>query len=257
MTKFMSCLKRNTAEIFAAFVFLSVNACAQTAPSPINTDRPAFADSSVVVPLHSLQIENGFLNTLSSGQQSFDLPETLLRFGLFDKTELRLTVPDYYYDLPASGWSDTVLGVKQQLGPIHGFDVSVVISLSFPTGSRGITSHGYDPSIQLPWSHSLSKNWTAAGMLSVYWPTQGASRNTNGQVTLLFDRQLTMPWDGFVEYVGDFPERGGPQHILHFGTSYKLTLNQQVDFHFGFGLSSAAPTHFIGVGYSILARKIR
>jgi hypothetical protein len=248
--------------IFAGLVLLGVSACGQSAPSPINTDRPAFADSSVVVPVHSLQVENGFLNTLSSGQQSFDLPESLLRFGLFDKTELRLAVPDYYYDLPsgnvlASGWSDTVVGVKQQLGPVHGFDVSVVVSLSFPTGSRGLTSHGYDPSIQLPWSHSLSKNWTAAGMLSVYWPTEGASRNTNGQMTLLFDRQLSKPWDGFVEYAGDFPERAGPQHILHFGTSYKLTMNQQVDFHCGFGLSAAAPSHFLGVGYSILARKVR
>ena len=58
------------------------------------------------------------------------------------------------------------------------------------------------------------------------------------------------PCDAFVEYAGDFPERGGPRHLLHFGTSYKLGLNQQLDLHVGVGLSPAAVDHFIGVGYS-------
>jgi hypothetical protein len=49
----------------------------QNSPAPINTDRPAFTDSSVIVPKVSLQIENGFLETTTLGQQSFDFPETL------------------------------------------------------------------------------------------------------------------------------------------------------------------------------------
>ena len=224
------------------------------APSPINTDRPAFADSSVVVPKQSLQFENGFLDTGTSGKTTYDFPETQMRYGLTDKTELRLALPDDFQG-PASGWSDLAIGIKQQLGPIGGFDVSVVVALSFPTGSKSISSHGYDPSIQLPWSHKLSANWTTAGMFSIYWPTQGTSRNTTGQATLLFDRQLTSPWDAFVEYGGEFSEHGGPQHILHFGTAYKLTPHQQVDIHGGVGLSAASPDHFIGVGYSFILQK--
>jgi hypothetical protein len=221
----------------------------------INTDRPAFADSSVVVPKGSLQIENGFLETGVDSQQTLDFPETQLRFGLFDKTELRFSVPDYYGHDGFSftnGWSDTAAGVKQQLGPIHGFDVSVVLTLSFPSGSKFESSHGYDPSVQVPWSRKVSANWTAGGMLSVYWPTVGSSRNTTGQATFLFDRQLTGPWDAFAEYVGDFPKLGGPVHLLHLGTAYKLTPHQQVDLHGGWGLSNAAPDHLIGFGYSIL-----
>jgi hypothetical protein len=170
---------------------------------------------------------------------------------------LRFSIPDYYQNFLfapgfGSGWGDSMAGVKQQLGPIRGFDLSIVIALSFPTGGHSASSHGYDPEVQLPWSRKLSANWTTAGMLSVYWPTQGQSRNTTGQATLLFDRQLTAPWDAFVEYAGNFPQRGGPAHILHFGTAYKLTPHQQIDFHGGAGLSSAAPDYFIGFGYSIL-----
>jgi len=87
-------------------------------------------------------------------------------------------------------------------------------------------------------------------MFSVYWPTQSRTRNVTGETTFLLDRQLTKPWDAFVEYVGDFPEVGGPRHLLHFGTAVKIAPQQQIDFHVGVGLSSAAVDHLIGVGYS-------
>jgi hypothetical protein len=224
------------------------------APSPIATDRPAVADSSVVVPFGSVQVENGFLDTRSQGQNVFDAPESLVRVGVARRTEFRLTVPDYFENFTvgssASGFSDLSLGLKQQLGPVRGFDVSVVAYLSFPTGSAAVSTGGYDPAVQVPWSRTVSANWTAAGMFSVYWPTQGQTRNVTGEATLLFDRQLTKAWDAFLEYAGDFPEYGGTRHLLHFGTAYKLTPEQQIDFHAGVGLSAAAVDHFIGVGYS-------
>jgi hypothetical protein len=115
------------------------------AAAPINTDRPAVTDSSVVVPSGSLQFENGFADTVSQGQQTFDGPETLMRFGAASKTELRLTAPDYFGQPgTSSGFGDLGVGLKQQLGSTPGgFDVSIVLSLSTPTGARGISSHGY------------------------------------------------------------------------------------------------------------------
>lgn len=224
-----------------------------TTPAPITTDRPAVTDSSVVVPPGSLQAENGFTETASQGQRIVDGPETLLRLGVASKTELRLTAPDYFGQSASgmgSGFGDLAMGVKQQLGPARDFDVSLILSLSVPTGAASISSHGYDPSAQLPWSRALSSNWTAAGMLSFYWPTQDGRRNLTGETTFLMDRQLTRNWDAFLEYAGDFPKLGGPRHLVHFGTAFKLTTRQQIDFHVGVGLSSAAVDHFIGVGYS-------
>lgn len=223
-------------------------------PAPITTDRPAVANSSIVVPAGSIQLENGFLETRSHGQSVVDLPETLVRVGVAQRTELRVNVPDYFHNLTfgalSSGFGDFALGIKQQIGPVRGFDVSVIAYLSFPTGASGISSGGYDPAVQVPWSRSLSANWTAAGMFSVYFPTQGATRNVTGEATFLFDRQLTKAWDAFLEYAGDFPESGGPRHLLHFGTAYKVARQQQIDFHFGVGLSAAAVDHFVGIGYS-------
>jgi len=228
-------------------------------PSPINTDRPAVTASSVVVPQGSLQVENGFAFTVTQGQNLYDGPETLLRFGLASKTELRLYVPDYFaYTGMSSGFGDIAIGLKQQLGPTHGFDVSLILFLSMPSGAEAISSHGYDPAVQLPWSRSLSRGWTAAGMLSVYFPTQGARRNVTGETTFLLDRQLARHWDAFAEYAGDFPEQGGPRHLLHFGAAWKVTNQQQLDLHGAVGLSRATLDHFIGIGYSFrfnLARR--
>jgi hypothetical protein len=229
------------------------------ADAPIATDRPAVTDSSIVVPPGSFQAENGFAETVSQGQRTFDGPETWLRFGAASRTELRLIVPDYFGQVGMnSGFGDLTVGMKQQLGPTPGgFDVSLVLSLSLPTGASAISSHGYDPSAQLPWSRALSSNWTAAGMLSVYWPTGQGRRNLTGETTFLIDRQLTKTWDAFIEYAGDFPEQGGPRHLLHFGTAYKPTPHQQLDLHVGVGLSSATVDHFIGVGYSFRLQVFR
>ncbi len=219
------------------------------ASSPIATDRPAVTDSSIVVPVGSLQVENGF--TDSSDAAVLDGPESLFRFGVASRTELRLTAPDYFsQNSGPSGFGDLALGMKQQLGPIHGFDISLVATLSLPTGARVISSHGYDPSVQAPWSRALSPNWTLAGMFSVYWPTVSGRHQATGETTFLIDRQLSKNWDAFAEYAGDFPAQGGPRHLAHFGTAFRPTPHQQLDLHVGVGLSSAAVDRFIGVGYS-------
>jgi hypothetical protein len=231
--------------------------CGANAQSPIATDRPQITSSSIVVPCGSLQFENGFQESSDGGQQTFDFPETSVRLGIASKTELRFGVPDYFYNYDSApafsnGFSDLSLGFKQQLGPTWGgFDVSIIASVSFPTGANLISSHGYDPTVQLSWSRSLTKNWTVAGMFSVMWPTQDPRRNLTGQSSVYFDRQLTKLWDAYVEYSGAFPQRGGPQNVIDFGTAYKITPHQQLDFHCNFGLSAGTPDHSIGLGYSV------
>ena len=230
---------------------------ASSASTGITTHRPAIADSSAVVPNSWFQAENGLLDTGNQARRTLDFPETILRIGIAPNTELRFAAPDYYQNSgisfgPGSGFGDLAAGIKQQLrGMPGGFEASVVLMLSFPTGANGISSGGYDPSFQLPWSRKLSSNWTAAGMLSIYVPSQNGSHTVVGESTFLMDRQLTEAWDAFVEYAGDFPEAGGPRHLLHFGTAYKIAPQQQLDLHAGVGLSAGAVDHFIGIGYSL------
>jgi hypothetical protein len=67
--------------------------------------------------------------------------------------------------------------MKLQLGLTRGgFDVSLVLSLSLPTGARAISSRGYDPFVELPWSRTLSSNWMLAAMLTLAWLKSKARR---------------------------------------------------------------------------------
>jgi hypothetical protein len=222
----------------------------------ISTDRPAVTNSSVVVPLSALQVENGFLATDTQGHYVLDFPESYLRYGLLDKTELRFTAPDYYQrtspQSALSGFGDAAIGVKRQLGPLSGFDLSGILFVSLPTGAKDASSDGYDPGLQFPWSRSLPMNWTVAGQVAFYWPTFSGKRNFTSETTFLFDRQLTQPWDAFIEYAVDSPQRGSSSQLLHVGTAYKLAPHHQIDFHAAVGLSDAAPRSFFGIGYSFL-----
>jgi Putative MetA-pathway of phenol degradation len=133
----------------------------------IATDRPAVRNSIVVVPA-SLQVENGFLETSSQGQSVLDGPESLARFGVATRTELRFTLPDYFHSLTSgggSGFGEVTIGVKRQLGPTHRFDVSVIPFLSFPTGANGLSSGGYDPGLQVPCLRARQSSLTNAGGL--------------------------------------------------------------------------------------------
>jgi hypothetical protein len=240
-------------------VAVSVAAYGQSQPPTpdpeIVTDRPDITESAIVVSKGSLQFENGLTWTSDHHQTALDLSETLVRFGVFGRTELRIVVPNYLAGLTgptsASGFGDVAVGMKQQLGPLPGeFDLSVIVALSMPTGADRISSHGLDPFIKFPWSKDLKAGWSIGGMESLFWDTNDGRRNLTGESTFYIEKQITRPWDAFAEYGGDFAQRGGAKEVAHFGTAYKIAPKNQIDFHFGFGLSHAAVGRFFAVGYS-------
>jgi hypothetical protein len=244
--------------VCGTLLLVSVPLWAQSAADSslvIATDRPSVTNSSTVVPEGGFQLENGLLATNSDRRSTLDFPESNIRYGLFEKTELRIALPDYFQNLPpggASGFGDAAFGVKQQLGPVSGFDVSLIAFLSVPSGAQGVSSHGYDPGLQLPWSRKLSDEWTVEGQLAFYWPTAEGQRNSTGEATLLLDRQLSERCDAFVEYAADVPNRGGSRQLLHVGSAYRFAPHHQVDFHVAAGLTDASPKSLVGFGYSYL-----
>lgn len=230
--------------------------CQQMPDEPgIVTDRPDVTESSIVVPEGSVQFENGITWTKQRHDNAIDFSETLVRVGLLNRTELRLVLPNYSADQTASspsGFGDIAIGGKQQLGPLFGhFDLSVIVAVSLPTGADRISSHGFDPFLKFPWSKDLGKRWSIGGMQSVFWNTQGGRRNLTWESTFTAEREMTRRWSLFAEYAGDFPRLTVSQQIAHFGTTYRITPNQQIDSHFGFGLSASSLGRFFAVGYSI------
>lgn len=163
-------------------------------------------------------------------------------------------MPTYFYSLnghASSGFSDLVVSIKRELAVPFGFHLSATGGLGFPTGSRKISSHGYDPYIQFPWSHRLNEDWSLHGMFTVTWFTSQHEFNPTFEPTLSLERDIGPTHDLFVEYVGDYPNHARPSQILDGGGSWQVTRLQQLDFHVGFGLNSNSPDHFFGIGYSV------
>jgi hypothetical protein len=252
----------------AAPLLLAMLATISRAQSPpaatdaeIVTDRPDVTESAIVVPKGSLQVENGITWTSDHGTRTYDVSETLVRVGVATRTEIRIVTPNYLggFSGPdlATGFGDIALGMKQQLGPLPGgLDLSVIVAVCLPTGAARVSSHGFDPFIKFPWSKELRAGWSVGGMQSAFWYTQDGGRNLTWESTLYIEKTITKPWDAFVEYAGDFAQRGGSKQIAHIGTAYRITPRQQVDFHFGFGLSHDAPNRFFAVGYSFRIDKL-
>jgi hypothetical protein len=224
--------------------------------SQIVTDRPDITESAMVVPAGSLQLENGFTWTSDHGKQSADFSESLLRFGVLGRTEVRLVVPNYLDGVgpksSGSGFEDLAFGLKQQLGPLPGgVDLSVIVALSLPSGGRRVSSGGYDPFVKLPWSKELEHGWSIGGMQSLFWNTDHSRRSGVWEPTFYLEKQITKALDAFIEYAADYSQIGGSKQVAHFGTALKLNATNQIDFHFGFGLNSETPNHFFAVGYSL------
>jgi hypothetical protein len=132
------------------------------AGSEIDTDRPDVTNSSEVVPLGSLQAENGINLTARHGGTIFDGTNTRLRLGVFRCGEFLVDLPDYSDPVSGvrpHGASDVAPAAKMELqGLPAGSQVSMTAGLGFPTGARNISGRLYDPYLQLPWPQGVTED---------------------------------------------------------------------------------------------------
>ncbi len=242
----------------SAFVILAaVEAQADACPSAkdeIATDRPDVTNSSLVVPLGSLQSENGVNFSARDGGRTIDGTNTRWRLGIAPCLELLLDVPTYFANIRGPGssaFSDVAPAIKWQVSPIPGkIDLSVVFGMALPTGAVDIAGRGAQPYLQLPWSWELHDGWGVSGMLTEFFRPSDLTTKRITETTFVIEKKVTEKASLFVEYVGDYPENASPSQLLNSGGTYRLSPTQQVDFHVAFGLNHNAPRYIVGVGYS-------
>jgi hypothetical protein len=76
-------------------------------------------------------------------------------------------------------------------------------------------------------------------------PSDPASKLVT-EATFVIEKRVTERASLFVEYVGDYPQNGSSAQLLNWGGVYRLTPNQQVDFHVALGLNHNAPVTLSG-----------
>src|SRR6202047_694959 len=96
-----------------------------TVKDEIATDRPDVTNSSLVVPVGSLQSENGVNVSARDGGRTIDGTNTRWRLGVAPCLALLLDLPTYFANIrrPGSaGFSDVAPAVKWQGSPSPGRD---------------------------------------------------------------------------------------------------------------------------------------
>jgi hypothetical protein len=202
-----------------------------------------------------VQLENGIDWTDDHGTHSLGAPESKLRVGVVPCTELGLQLPSYVGTLRrhgASGFSGLAPEVKHQFGELPGeLTVFAIAGVALPTGARSISGSHYNPFVQVPWTKELGEGFSVEGMSSVFWFPGERSVNPTFEQTLELGWEATPHTGFFIEYVGDYPRHQGPSQVVQVGGGWRFARTQQIDFHLGAGLSSNAPSWFVGVGYSL------
>jgi hypothetical protein len=243
----------------------------------IDTNRPSFMDSPLVVPKGSVQLENGALyQHFQHGVNYFDISETEVRIGLTPKTEFQMFVPNFVL-LHSPGASMTTvsnsslsalttvnsapsntltgisdlqeIGLKRQVGThFKDLNVAVIGGVTVPTGNKFVSGTGTQPVLRVPFTKALTKNWSFCGMQSILVLNSGS--DVQYQNFVMLNRAFGARTSAFVEYGGFYTHHQGPLNIFHSGAVRKLNKNNQIDIQFGFGMNKAAPAAFVGAGYS-------
>jgi hypothetical protein len=133
--------------------------------SGIITDRPDITESSVVIPVGSVQVENGLTWSADHSTVTVDLSETLIRVGILERTEVRFTPPNYVGELGrsrvVSRFDDPSVGLKEQIGPLVGaFDLSVIVGSGIRLDASKPPSRHVSPFVRFPLSHDWPNGWS-------------------------------------------------------------------------------------------------
>jgi hypothetical protein len=225
-----------------------------TSGADIATDRPDVTNSSLVVPSGSLQGENGVNLSARQGAQILDGTNSRLRLGVAPCLEVLVDLPTYFaapHGRGSSGFSNVAPAAKWQISPVPGkVDLSATFGVGLPTGTAAIAGRGAQPYVQFPWSYELTGRWGLSGMVTTFFRPSDPAAKLTQEATFVVERKIGERAALFIEYVGDFPDRGGASHLINSGGMYRVTPTQQIDFHVGFGLNRNAPDYFFGLGYS-------
>ena len=253
--------------LFLAFTlpsFFATNVFGQDETPPpeqsaFSSDRPSFTTGPTLLDTGVWQLEIGYTYHDDAGDGDDDVgsfPETMVRYGLNEKIELRLGWNGYDFteDAPDKA-GDTSIGLKYRLDDdllALGTDaLALIVTVSVPTGSG---ESELDPQFLLGWDKILDDRTTLSGNLGVGFPSDEMTgdRFTQGIISVMYSRTVDADTSVFAEYYTNFPaaDEEDAEHILQAGLLHMIGPNTQLDFRAGVGLNSQADNWIAGVGIS-------
>lgn len=220
-------------------ILLGYTAIGQT----IATDRPsALTENATSLYKNGIQLESGLLIELDSGEtQSISAPNLLLRYGLTEKTELRLMndVLINEGNIILGVWT---IGTKIQLYESDKMNLSVLSSTALPNVNGEMGSL-----LEQPINAKVIGNYAVSKTNSVGY-TVGYTINQNEiGYSLFLSHNFSDNISSFIELYGF-----NDQLNIDAGFAYLIQDKLQFDAYFGTGLNNKMTFASVGLSYLYL-----
>lgn len=227
---------------FLLLIFISFSGYTQ-----ISTDRPDQTESSLVLSKNKLQIESGI---------SFEddkIINTLFRFGLSDRVEIRLNTNYIFKDsndvknTPSSNFGDIEIGTKIQLLDIIDINTKVAFltHISLPSSSGYYSNHEYGTLNRILISHDLSQTLSIGYNL-------GYNKVSGVPGSIIYTLALAKSigsWSIYAELFGENSKKESPNNF-DIGLTYLIRDNIQSDVSFGKGFNNDFNYFAVGISWS-------
>ena len=218
--------------------------------APIVTDRPTQSAAASTVGKNNLLIETGFIFENTDRYQNYINANSLFRYGVGSKVEIRLTA-NYDRiggdDYTVSTIGSTNIGTKVFIvDSDKAFaDISVIGQLNLPTGKENDQASG---EIRFNFANQLSEKFSLGYNIGVL-----ASPDRESELspfyTLVLGASIANGLSVFAEPYGYLSEI--QDHRFNTGIIYLAKENMQFDLTGGIGLTRISPDYFIGFGAAI------
>jgi len=220
-------------------IFLGYSAISQT----IATDRPsALTENSTSLYKNGIQLESGFLIQLDSGEtQPISAPNLLLRYGLTEKTELRL-MNDVLVDKENVKLGVWTIGAKIQLYKSDKVNLSVLPSIQIPSVYDDIGSLS-----EQPINAKVIGNYVLSKANSVGYTIGYTFNNNEIGYSLFLGHNFSDKISTFIELYGF-----NDQLNIDAGLAYLIQDKLQFDAYFGTGLNNKMDFASVGLSYLYL-----
>lgn len=227
-------------------------------------DRPLQSETPYLLPNGNFQLETGAVfsdRTDDSGEQShLKLASTLLRYGVFNHFEVRLsegwervevhpkeTIPDSSY----SGIGALSAGFKVFVASEKGLRPQMAITGNIffrHIGHKYLRPTFSYPVGKLICRHTLSKKFSLGYHAGFAWNGENADGFFiySANAGFNFSRKFML----FAEVYGTFDSGNLPNHSGNFGLIWRAADNLQVDFSGGPGFSNSVDKYLVSAGLS-------
>ncbi len=177
------------------------------------------------------------------------LPESLFRFGIHKRVEIRVGASSYTRETGgAAGWSDPSFGAKIKVFEEKSWRPAIAFlpAVSMPWGQAGFSSSAVDASIVAAAGKSLPAQFGVNANFVVSSATMDSKRQWQRGASVSFSREISRRISGFWEVVAQ-----SGVWLIDTGLVQPLGADAQMDVKVGRSVAGAETSWFMGFGFAL------